>query len=573
MPDSSALKPPVRRPLLGLALAFLAGSAWGQRFPSPLAHGLLVAAGMLGLLLAARLRRRRLRPAQAMAGLCCLAAVLGAGALSAACAELRRLEAEASLFCAAGRKTRLTLAATVLEEPDGRLLRRGGARLFFPAKTRTFSHDGGDTWFRLHTPLCVDLYGPPTLIGGNPPRPMPRAGEGWILQGSLRPDRFGRGPPRLSVSLRPGTLRRHPAADAPAWRRILLSLRREAAERLALGIPDHPQAVLVLRAMLLGYQSALPPELRNIFSASGTIHIFAISGLHVGILATLLMVLLPLTRLPRTQWFWLLAPLLVACTLLTGGKPSAQRACVMTLLYVGAPSLQRKPDALTALAAAAILVLTADPLQISNLGFLFSFACVFGLLTLTSPLRSLLRGAAPGRHAVAPPDALSAAEEGADEPLSACGRRSLRFLQRYAADSLSVSLAAWLVSVPLTALYFGRITPIAVLGNLYAIPLAFLIVLGGSLSLVASLFSTVLCACFNSAAALLIELLVWLTGWTARIPGASIAIRRWSPGMVSTWYAGCLLLGLLLHHLARKRHAQQLCATHPEWDSMTQVRQ
>jgi competence protein ComEC len=344
--------------------------------------------------------------------------------------------------------------------------------------------------------------------------------------------------------------------------------RRRAADSLSSGIEHAPHAVAVLRAMVLGYRSELPYELRSLFANSGTVHIFAISGLHVGILAALLTAVLPLSRIPRPHWGWVLGPALILYTHISGASPSAMRACVMSLLFFAGPLLGRKPDALSALSAAAIGLLAVDPLQLAQLGFLFSFACVIALLTLSPLLRRFCQ---PRER-----DESTAFDDLVHRAMLASGtvvetvdappakHRSLCWLRGVATASLSVSLAAWVASAPLTALYFGRLTPIAILGNLFAIPLATGIVLCGSLSLVGGLITPWLSVTFNCAALALVELLIRLTRQTVMLPGAVFAVEPWPPWVVLLWYLAALGLTVLLRlHLRRRAQAATMLSPRP----------
>jgi competence protein ComEC len=314
--------------------------------------------------------------------------------------------------------------------------------------------------------------------------------------------------------------------------------------------------------MVLGFRSEIPPDMRTIFANSGTIHIFAISGLHVGILAGLLTAVLPLTRVPKPQWGWLLGPVLVLYTLLSGASASAVRACVMSLLYFGGPLFRRKPNALSSLAAAAVAILACAPLQVASLAFLFSFACVVALFVLSPIFLRLWTPDADGVDAAAPTDLAALIQDasiasGSAAPpgsrLPAWPVRCLRWTASGVRKSLAVSVAAWLASTPITAICFGRISPVAVVGNLFAIPLATGIVLCGSLSLVGGLVAEWFSTTFNCAAVALTACLVALTESTLRLPGATFEVQPWPVWSAVPWYAGCVVAALLLRLRLRRR--------------------
>lgn len=547
---------PVRRPLVGLACSVVLGTAWGLRLGSlgwPLA---LASVASVGILAGARLAGKR-RRFQALTASATHLAVVAAAACSARLSVLRSQADYRVLKPYLEGGEEVLLLGTVASEPAGYPMPKGGARIRFEFKVHSVPDEfGGPQSVRL--PVQADWYGPTTILGDNPSRVLPRAGEGWALRGRLREVPLLRKAPLIGLDVRPGDGERRPAWDAAGGRTHLWELRRSAAGCLVEGIREAPRTGAVLKAMLLGYRSELPHELRTVFADSGTIHIFAISGLHVGIVATLLTFVLPLTRLSKPHWALLIIPFLVLYTIVSGGAPSAQRSCVMAAWILAAPLFGRKPDAPSSLAAAAILILAVAPLQLLDLGMVFSFACVVGLLTIAP----FLKGQIPANDKV--PDRERTAEDLVRQALLASSREQegpvLRFLRkawRWARtallSSLTVSMATWIASAPLTAMYFGRFTPVSILSNLVAVPLAFLIVVCGALSLVAGLLLPGISATFNSAAVALVELLVVVTHWAVRIPGGSFPVTPWPAWTVAVWYGSALLLGLLAQAMLASR--------------------
>jgi competence protein ComEC len=340
-----------------------------------------------------------------------------------------------------------------------------------------------------------------------------------------------------------------------------LAGRRAAARILALGIEDSPRTVGLLRALLLGYRSDLTPGDRDLFAVTGTLHIFAISGLHVGIVCLLLMRLLSALGVPRTLWAAWIAPALAVYTFATGAKPSAVRACIMAVLFVSAPLLGRRPDSLSAVAAAALLILGVYPKQLQQAGFVLSFVVVTGLILLVPvAVRCLELAVAEagvrfgrGTRSVMPlfwePD--PARDRSAPNRLA-----WLQGAVRYLASLVALSCSAWLVSAPLTAYYFGRFTPIAIVGNVLVVPLAFLIVLGGCLSLLLGSVLGVCAAIFNHANLALATVLVQALRLMSRVPGGAIDVPRPSPWAVGLWYALLAVFGAALAKMVDKRAGQ-----------------
>jgi hypothetical protein len=105
-----------------------------------------------------------------------------------------------------------------------------------------------------------------------------------------------------------------------------------------------------------------------------------------------------------------------------------------------------------------------------------------------------------------------------------------------------LSVSAWLVSAPLSAYFFGRFTPVPLVSNVVAIPLAFLSVLAGCLSILTGQAVPVLADIFNHANLALVELLTLLTDCLSRIPGGSTHVGPVPAWTIWSWFA---LLGLV----------------------------
>ncbi|MFH0878812.1 MAG: ComEC/Rec2 family competence protein, partial [Lentisphaerota bacterium] len=204
---------------------------------------------------------------------------------------------------------------------------------------------------------------------------------------------------------------------------------------LGLGLEDFPDQAGLLRALILGYREELQAAWKKDFSATGTIHIFAISGTHVGVMWVLFALVLRALGVSRQHWSYVLIPLLVLYTLATGMASSAVRACIMAAVFMSADALERKADGWSSLAMAALIILVFDPFQLVDLGFILSFAAVAGLMALYSsfhqPMARLL--------------AHDPWEQ--DEPARKTDwRKSVKPILTF----LAGSLAAWFATAPLT---------------------------------------------------------------------------------------------------------------------------
>ena len=360
----------------------------------------------------------------------------------------------------------------------------------------------------------------------NPAVPV-RFGELWLLKGRYtgyeKPRSgadgslsvFGNGAVKLRLA-------------APSLLHSCYDVRRRAAEILRSGIEAFSDHVKLLHALLLGYRQSIPPELYQIFTRTGTLHIFAISGLHVGVMASILIAVLKIAGVPRPRWGWLLIPTLFLYVVSTGMKASALRAFTMAAVYFAAPLAGRRPDAPSAIALAALLLLAFNPAAIGDPGFLLSFVVVCGLLMV---------------HGWAVRQTTGIRFAGWDAPLKQLnGPHPVAVLLRGVGALMLTSLAAWLFSMPITAQFFNTISPAALIGNLAVIPLTFMIMLTGSLALLSGALFFPLAALFNQANLLFISLLIWIVRCLSTLPGACRAVRAPSALITGLWYAGLVVI-------------------------------
>lgn len=204
-----------------------------------------------------------------------------------------------------------------------------------------------------------------------------------------------------------------------------------------------------MRAILLGDRSELPEHVQAAFKNSGTMHMLAISGLHIGLIAAVMLCFFRLLRIKREFSYTVTMLLLIFFALLTLLRPSVVRAVIMAGIFLIGLLLGRKVDAYNTLGAAALFIMVENPDDLFNVGFQLSFLAVLCIVFLTPRLTAL------------------------------AGDNANLYAKRYVYTPLAVSMAAWLGTFPLIACYFRIITPVAVIANLFIIPLLFIVLIGG----------------------------------------------------------------------------------------------
>ena len=302
--------------------------------------------------------------------------------------------------------------------------------------------------------------------------------------------------------------------QASAFRIFCVRQNQRFQEILNSGRDGAENQARVYTAMLLGARSGLTQVQQSRYQASGAMHLFAISGLHIGVIAMALATSLRLFRIPYRLVPFIGLPLLYLYVQITGGTPSAMRAFIMALFFWTAYAFQRQRNPFAALVASAFVVLLFDPFQLWSLGFQLSYTVVASILLFGLPLQSLItRWAQPFRWL----------------PESDWTQWQ-RILQRCIDGILllfAISFSAWLASIPLSLGHFGYFSLPAVLINMLLVNMAAFVICTGCLSLASGLiFGTGLAAFLNHAAWLSIALMDCLSYWVESIPGVMLSITN-----------------------------------------------
>jgi len=494
----------VRRPLVGVALSIAAGLGIQRWMGSPP----LLMLGVSALLLAFAgwdvLRNKRTTSL----------IYIGCGLLAATHAAIREMPSlsRAALPVAEVNFHEQELTGTVEDEPS---VSSGDGSVSFLFRATAVQH--GEEQLSSDAVLRVYLKQPAAPV---------RFGEQWRLKGRY----IGYERPRggadgfLSVS-GVDAFKIKEAGTSLAGR--CYEVRRRAATWLRLGVESFPEQTQLLHAMLLGYRQAIPPDLYQMFTRTGTLHIFAISGQHVVILGAIFIAGLKIFGVARPRWGLSLLPALFLYIFTTGLQPSALRALAMAGVFFAAPLAGRRPDAASSIALATILLLAFQPANIGDPGFLLSFVVVCGLIIVNGWAVRQINGF---RLA------------GWDIPLKQLsGTRPVAALLRSTGLLMLTSLAAWLFSAPISAYFFNTLSPAALIGNLAIIPLTFMVMLAGCLALLGGMLFFPAAALFNHANLLFISLLIWIVRHLSALPGACRAVRAPSALATGLWYAGLVL--------------------------------
>lgn len=306
--------------------------------------------------------------------------------------------------------------------------------------------------------------------------------------------------------------------------RFAADCRQWIAGQLALGIEDAEMPRTLVTTMALGTAESDVTGLEEPFRNSGTLHVFAVSGLHVGLLAAIGWTFLRCTGLRRGRATAVLIPLLFGYAFITGWVPSAARAAFMAAILLAGPLLDRQSRLLNSLGAAALILLACDSLQLFQVGFQLSFGV---LAAIGIGARWLSRPVAP----------LTELDPFLPPALANWQQKLSVNIRRHCASLLTTAAAAWIGSAPLMVHHFHACTPVSVLANGLLVPLSFLSLLTVALSLVAALFQmTWIQVCLNHTNWLWAHLMMASASAFSALPGGHFPLSPscLSPAPVAT---------------------------------------
>ncbi|MCL4706733.1 DNA internalization-related competence protein ComEC/Rec2 [bacterium] len=270
------------------------------------------------------------------------------------------------------------------------------------------------------------------------------------------------------------------------------------------------QELAMLKGLLIGQRVDISSDVIESFSRTGLIHILSVSGLHVGFIALMLIMLVELCRVPpRGQWPIIIGGLIFyAC--LTGLQPPIVRATIMAAVLLLGRARELSTNIYNNLGLAALIILLWQPLQLFQISFQLSFAAMFGIAYLYRPLLFVFGRLVPWRWP----------------------------LVRWALALLAVSIAAQLATLPFTVTSFGRVPFASLWGNLLVIPACFVIVATAAIACFCAPLSGFVSSAFGAVAELLTSGMIAFTKWLATIPLASLASGSAPPLLLLAYLLG-----------------------------------
>lgn len=205
----------------------------------------------------------------------------------------------------------------------------------------------------------------------------------------------------------------------------------------------------IAEALLIGYKNDLDRDVVQTYSNTGVVHIIAISGLHLGLIYMVLLWLfnrLPIVRNQRLIKSVLLITCLWIFSLMAGASASVLRSAVMFTCIITGNVFERKSGIYNSLAASAFLLLCYNPYFLWDIGFQLSYLAIIGIVWLQKPVQSVIYYKSS--------------------------------MARKIWEMTSITIAAQIITFPVSLYYFHQFPNLFLITNLIAVPLSTFILFG-----------------------------------------------------------------------------------------------
>ncbi len=264
-----------------------------------------------------------------------------------------------------------------------------------------------------------------------------------------------------------------------------------------------------LKGIVIRERGFLPRRIQEYFQNTGVVHILAVSGLHIGIVAFIIFILLSVFRIPLVIRQILTAVFLVLYAIMVDLRPPVIRATIMTILGMIALTSERDTDSLNIISFAILLILFLNPQSLFDVSFQLSFGAVLSIIYLNPKIYSLLFRRIHIKNSM------------------------INYFLKIFVVSLSVQIGL----APLIAYYFWKVPVISIIANVFVIPLTGVcIALTFAMSIVNLLpweFLGNIFACANWGVT---TFTLTIIEWFSKIPYGYFGIGRPSIFMIGFFY-------------------------------------
>ncbi|MBV9107649.1 MAG: ComEC family competence protein [Verrucomicrobia bacterium] len=292
---------------------------------------------------------------------------------------------------------------------------------------------------------------------------------------------------------------------------IALAGRHRILQALQEGLQDDTEVTQVIQGIILGGRAETNPALKRLFRDTGTIHLFAASGLQVGLFTGLAWSCLRYIRLPRQTVALAIVPVAISYCALTGFYPATLRATVMAMFMAVGVSLERPVAAVNSLCGSGLLILIHDTQELFQTGFQLSFVAVFAILTAVRPFGHMLYRP----FQIDPFFPMR---------LLSPWQRNWHKAMFQTCELFSLSSVCWAATAPILIFQDHHLSLISIFANLLVVPLATTVMLLGVTALLAGIVSRSIAVCLNNTSWLITKLILLVLHTATLVPCHSINV-------------------------------------------------
>ncbi|MDR3244420.1 MAG: ComEC family competence protein [Elusimicrobiota bacterium] len=256
-----------------------------------------------------------------------------------------------------------------------------------------------------------------------------------------------------------------------------------------------PACASLLKPLIIGDKSSLQKETKDAFTDAGLMHILVVSGLNVGFVGGLFLIIFKTCGLSLKKTFLFTIPFIFIYVLITGANPPVTRAGIMFSCILISLSLNREPLIYNSLALSALLILSFNPQQLFSASFQMSYLATIGIVYFYDKIHGFFKN---------------------------IKKVYLRFI----ASIFCVTAGAQILMLPICAYYFGKISLISILSNMLIVPVIGIITTIGFIFYFLSFIAPFAAKISSYILSIMLEGVLFATRFLGQIKYASVPIAK-----------------------------------------------
>ncbi|MBV9671598.1 MAG: ComEC/Rec2 family competence protein [Verrucomicrobia bacterium] len=284
-----------------------------------------------------------------------------------------------------------------------------------------------------------------------------------------------------------------------------LAFRHRFAAILETGLQDDSEVAQTINGMILGARAETSTDLKRLFQETGTIHLFAASGLQVALFTGIWMKVIRRIGIARKWWSAGLIPIVIGYAAVTGFHSATVRACIMAIVFSVGISLERAASAINSLMVTGLVILLYDTQQLFQIGFQLSFSAVFAIVIAVRPLA----------HWLSRPFAI-------DPFLPRQLWTRVQIIRNGSVNQtceiVSLSVICWCATAPVLLWHEHHFSTISILANVLVVPMASLVMTLAACALVGSALASWSVTYLNNTCWLITKIILLVLRELAAIP-------------------------------------------------------